>query len=131
MANRILFDWTDTPVPLIIGPPHRIIMLLQMVTQMNSGHTSHGRMKTLNHIRVIDLVYNNIDFVAVGQSVHFELVTPDPVFFHVIAVLVDSFIIFNEWDVHVFVRPNVIDGCVSIISVEGFVPIKLVSHRSK
>ena len=55
-------------------------------------------MKTLNHIWMVDLVNNHIELVSISKRIHLELITPNSILFHVLAVLVNCLIILDKRD---------------------------------
>lgn len=98
---------------------------------MKGRHTSHRRVETLNHIWMVDLVDNHIELVSICKRIHFKLITPNSILFHVLAVLVYCFVILDKRDEIILVQPDVVDCCMPIIHMQTLIALKLISNRSK
>ena len=119
------------PISRVTEFPDAVVVLAQVVAEVQSGCLCAPREELLRHTGVVYLVHNYVELVVIGQGVHFYLATPHPVFLDVSDIVVYFLVIFYEHSVQVFVFLNQLHSFFTVLYVESFVSVKLVSDCSK
>ena len=70
---------------------------------------------------------NNIELKAIGEGVHLQLPTPASILSHFFTILLNGFIIFNEWRIKFLVFHDILHCCNSVAEVLIFFSLQLIS----
>ena len=95
---------------------------------MNHWEVLHRFMENLRRTWVVNLMDDDIELESSSQCVHFKLITPNSIFLHSIAILVNGLVIFDESYVIIRIGSDIINSFLPVVPIILSVPIKVVSY---
>ena len=99
-----------------------------MVRNVHHREVLHRLMEQLWSAWVVNLMNDDIELESGSQCVHFQLITPNSIFFHSVAILVYSLVIFYESYVIIWIGSNIVYSFLPVVTMVPSVTIKVVSY---
>jgi hypothetical protein len=106
-------------------------MLTQVITKVQSRHTSQGFEEGLGHGGIVDLINHHVESIGMSQGIHLQLPTPHPILLHVVAVLLNGLVVLNERHIQVLVLSDIVHGSLSEDHVLGLIATHLIGNGSE
>ena len=123
MTDRPGLHWGNFDSLRVVTPAHTVVVLAKVERQVHGWDGADRLMEYLHHARIVTLVNDGVEFEQVGHRIHLELSAPDRILCHVVAVLLDCLVVFDEGYELVLVLQNILYSPLAVTDMLSLVAL--------